>query len=58
VPDAAGAGTEAVPTDQADPASGSPEVGAHDHAWHSVSASSLLTYSDYQCSLCGITWSL
>lgn len=33
-------------------------VSVHDHAWRSLTNGSVLTFSDYQCRLCGITWSL
>ena len=34
------------------------ETAGHDHAWRSLTVGTVLTYSEYQCSLCGITWSL
>jgi hypothetical protein len=30
----------------------------HDHAWRHVDPGPVSAYSDYQCRLCGITWSL
>lgn len=54
----AGATVARLATVRPEPVDAAERDGAHDHAWQSLTAGRALTYSDYRCSLCGITWSL